>query len=763
MTSRTRALVLALLLILPTGLPIGLLPAAPSGAQTGPADPTDPEGDEGPARISVVAIDLAAGPGLRSAPGPDPDGPDGPDDAVDAVDGIGWSVLVENTSGGAWSQVEVIAEVHGSLGSRSALRAALSGLAVPPVVQRLVVPARFGAGVDAGTLDPGGIVRIEGRVPLAGPSLSGPSNAVHPLRLQVIADGAPVGRIDTAVVRLGTPPSVPLAASLVWPVTAPPARDGAGDVSVALDPLTVPGGRIDTVVTALDGRRPITGATAEQGRDQGRWDGLALVPSVHLIEDLALRSADVPSTLVDELLDGQPEDGMEGQVDAGAIRAAVLLRRIRSAGLALRDGPVVTPYADADLARLLASDAVLQPLAARSVLEGDRRVATLLRRPPTPVVLLAAPVSPASLDLLLHETVLLPHAAIDAPDLALDVTLGEPVRSLRSPTGRLFDALVGDPYLTAALGASTRAAPGDPVLAAHEVLVRTAMVHLEAPGREGRSVILLPPEDFDPDPRFAAALLAGFSEAPWLTPSGLTALVAAATDDREPVVLAPDPAAALPTRLIDSLLRTERGLEQLVDATAGITSDVPLRAGDRELRAANDELMRAVSRSYAGDTEGALTLLSGVRAGVSSAFGTFGIQATDVTLTDRDGIVPVTITRVGGVTMRVRVEVTGPSALTWTDGRVRELVLAPDGTGSLEVPVRSGPTGRFPVVVRVTDPSGERILASGTLAVRATAVAGPALGLLSVLILTLLVVGIVRQRRRGPIVVVDRSAEGAGR
>ena len=747
MTPRTRALVLALLLLVPVGPPT-LSFAVDDGLA-----------DEGAARVSVVAIDLAVGPGIRSdadAPGP---GGNGPLDGNSPRDGIGWTLLVENTSDTAWSRVEVIAQVHGPLGSRSALRAALSGLAVPPIASRLV----FLAEID--TLDPGGVVRIGGRVPLTGSVLTGSSNAVHPLRLQVLADGEIVGRIDTAVVRLGQPPIAPLSTSLVWPITAPPLRDATGDVRTALDPLTVPGGRIDTVLSALDGGRPVplppTG--------QGLHSGLAFVPAVHLLEDLAQRGADVPPELVDEVLDGttqpdlsDPALGLDPELDQGALRAAVLLRRIRSTGLALSDGPVVTPYADADLTRLLASDPALRPLAARAVTEGGRRLNTLLGRTPVSVTLLQGPIAPASLGLLASETVLLPHAAIDAPDLALDVALDEPVRSLRSPTGRLFDVVVGDPFLTAALGTSTRTTPGDPVLAAHEVMVRTAMVHLEAPNRKGRSLLLLPPEDFDPDPRFAAAVLAGFAAAPWLTPRSPTALVGAALaaiapNRSEPVRLASEPVSALPARLVDSLRRTERDLELLVGATGDVAPDVPLRVGERELGAANDELMRAVSRSYSGDTEGALALLSGVRAGVTTAFGAFEIAATDVTLTDRDGIVPVTITRTGGAAMRVRVEVAGPSALSWTDGRVRELVLAPDASGSLEIPVRSGPTGRFPVLVRVTDPTGERVLASETLSVRATVVAGPALGALSVLIITLLVIGIVRQRRRGPIVVVDRT------
>ena len=793
MTFRSRAHVLALLLILPLGASSG----APAGAQVGP------DADAGPAQVRLVAIDTAVGPGAVAAAAAAGDASD--DDAPDdpRAERIGWTVLIEHAGDLPWSRLDVVAELHGPLGSRSALRAALAGGPVPPVLRRVSVPAPSGPpGSDR--YEPGSVVRITGDIPLAGSVLASTTSAVHPLRLRIVADGAVVGSIDTAIVRLGTVPSAPLAASLVWPLTTPAAR-GAADGARAIDGFILPGGRVDTLLTALDS----DAATVVDSRDRTTSPGLVspglvLAPAVHLIEDLALRAADVPSSLVDEVLADARAQNPGGQelrsqdllgagvggvdLDEGAVRAAVMLRRTRTTVSALRERPIVTPYADADLSRLIASGPDLRPLAARAALEGGRRIAGLFGRQPASAVLLTAPVAPAALDLLTSNTLLLPYAALEAPDLALDVPLEEPVGSLRSPAGRVFDVVVGDPYLSAALGTSTRTAPGDPVLAAHEVLVRTAMVHLEAPGREGRGLLLLPPDGFDPDPRFAAALLEGFRTAPWLTPSDPISMVAVARTAPRTLVLSGESAEPFPRRLVDAVRRTGRDLELLVGATAGVADEPAVRVGTRDVGAANDALLRAVTRpsspavggtdgptgpngvgpvnGAAAGTEDALALLAGVRAGVSAAFGTFEVAAADVTLTDRDGIVPVTLTRVGGVPIRVRIEVTGPAALTWTDGRVRELVLPADGSGSVEMPVRSGPTGRFPVTVRVTDPTGERELATATLSVRATAVAGPALGLLAALVVVLGIVGTVRQRRRGPSVAAirqDRDAEDGPR
>jgi hypothetical protein len=700
---RATALAVVLLLLPPTVMGVG--PMTRTAAAQGAPD----------ARVTLADIDPVVTSGSEA----------------------GFAVVIEHTGDAPWSRLEVIAELHGALGSRSALRTALAGGAVPARVQQSVTVA-----ATTRPVPPGGVTRITGAVPLTGAALSGPTSAVHPLRLQVLADGVEVGRIDTAVVRVGARPTNPLATTLVWPLAAPPARAPDGDPSALLDRLTLDGGRLDTLLSALAGLPSDTPLSP----------GIALHVPTHLVEDLRLRAIDVPSALVDEVLDGPPPPPPPETVDEAALRAALLLERLRTLTRAQPSDPVTSPYGDADLGRLLVSGPDVAPLAARAVLEGTRRLPLLVGRAAAPVMLLEAPVSPAALDLLPTRVILVPHEALEEPDLALDVPLGEPVRALRSPTGRIVIALVGDPYMTIALGTSTRSLPGDPVRSAHEIMVRTAMVHLEAPGRAGRALVLLPPTDFDPDRRFAAELLERLAAAPWLAPSAAEELAAASlrTGAAEPARLLGGTSEPLPGRLVSALTVTGRDLALLAGAVdpSGAAGD-EITVGARALRDASDELMRASSRAFARDVDGAIALLAGVRAGVDEAFGALTLSVNDVTLTDRDGTVPIGVARDGGAPLRVRIEVSGPSALTWTDGRVRELSIASGETRAIEVPVRSGATGRFPVTVLVTDPSGQRVLATDVVGVRATAVAGPALVLIGVTVLVLTVVGTLRQRRRG--------------
>jgi len=184
-----------------------------------------------------------------------------------------------------------------------------------------------------------------------------------------------------------------------------------------------------------------------------------------------------------------------------------------------------------------------------------------------------------------------------------------------------------------------------------------------------------------------------------------------------------------------------------VDLSAG-GGDGAIPVGARTLREAADELLRATSRSLRGPAT-AVDLLDGVRAGVADTLGEIVVTIDEVTLTDREGTVPFTLSHDGEVPLRTRVTLTGPAALAWTDGRVREVTFAAVDERAFEVPVRAGATGRFAVTVEVTDPSGTRVLAREVAGVRATALAGPALVAIGLVVLALVVIGTVRQRRRG--------------
>jgi len=732
----------------------------------------------------LLTVGVAAAPGVRPASAQEPALPGS--DATVAVslvsidttvgegvgrEDFGWRLLVEQRDTEAWQRLTLTATLHAQSGNRSALRAALAG-GVRPAALRTVVSE------VTGPIAPGSVVRIDGSMTLGGLTFPPGIGGVHPLRLSVLADGIEVARIDTAVVRLAGAVTRPLLTALVWPITSPSARAPDGRIAPEFDVLTEPGGRLDTLT------RPHTAARA----------GVLLVPAVHVLEDLARRARQTPTGVLPPATDWDaagteadrtdpaqptpdstspnlpstppstpPNGGQNGAPDApdpGAVRAGLLLTRLSDAVLRAPDAPATMPYADADLSALVASGPVGRDLAAIAAREGTARARALLPRRPASVSVLQGPVDPRVLDLLGSDLLLAPFDAFDQPPLALDLPLGDPVRQISTPAGRRLPVIVADPFLREALSVSTRSSPGDPVLAANEVLVRTAMLYFEAPGRADRGLLLLPSDGFDPDPRFAELLLDGLGSSPWLRPTSAQRIAANADVPLEPIRLRPTTGASLSSRLIRSLesVRAQRDLlaaavdrDALIAAGAPVAADgsVSVPLAGRLLEEIDDELLRAVPRAPDVDTERSLALLDGARDAIDRAFGTPRLTALDLTMTDREGRLPLAVSSTSALPLRVRVAVEAPAALSWPDGDLRILDLPAGGEQSLEFTVRSGSTGSFPVTITVTDPSGTRVLARETVAVRATALARTALGGIAIVVAALTIVGAIRQRRRG--------------
>ena len=675
-----------------------------------------------PARLELLALPAVVG-------------------ALPGLDAVAWRAAVTHAGDAAWSRVDVTAELRAAVTSRSALRAALDGTAVTPLLRRRSVALAPRA------LAPGEKGLAEGVVPLAGLAPAGEPGGVHPLRLRVIADGVEVARLDTAVVRLTTAPAETLATALVWPLGHPPllatddAEADAADAA-ALAAAIAPEGRLGTAVAALTRADPTVAAA------------VTLAPAAHLLEDLAALAA------------GAEDDAAGDDTTVGAGDAATMLATLRALAATGRSGPVATAYAGADLAQLAAaappaagSDAssraaaataadVVARTAALAAFEGGRRLLPLLGRAGVPVTLLDGAVTRRALDLV-DGTVLLPHAALDLPDRAVDPSLGEPLRRVAAASGRIVPALVADPFLAEALAGVDRAAlaarQGGPLAAAQEVLVRSALVFLQAPGREDRGLLLVLPPTPDPDPTALDEVLARVGAAPWLDLVGPATLAArAGTASRVAVLptdVPPRPRLAAALTAADDAVR--RALAT-VDAPDG-----PPELGGRTPAELEELLLRAAGlASSGGDVDRALAAVATVRAAADGAVGPVAVAAADLTLTDAAGPLPLSVANGGPLALRVGVEVVGPAGLAWPEGTTRELLLPAGGDTVLELPVAARGTGTFPVIVRVVDAVGGE-LASVTIAVRSTAVAGPALAGIAVAVVVMTAIGVVRQRRRG--------------
>jgi len=112
--------------------------------------------------------------------------------------------------------------------------------------------------------------------------------------------------------------------------------------------------------------------------------------------------------------------------------------------------------------------------------------------------------------------------------------------------------------------------------------------------------------------------------------------------------------------------------------------------------------------------------LAGVREG------TRGFAITDdekVTLTSREGDIPVTLRNDTGGPVDVMLRFDSDNRLEFPDGNRRRLVLA-EGATRIDVPVVARTSGSFPLRITATAPDGSLVVGRARLAVRSTAVSG---------------------------------------
>jgi hypothetical protein len=701
------------------------VPSAPSAAQE-PAPgadvgspPENPDEPGGSVRLTVTDLSGVLGPGSR------PHTDDGLSLTSEAPEQFDLRMLVENDSDLALDGLRVVIEIHPPALTRGLLRQALEGdLASEPLTVRtspeLLDGAPLGAGAIAGVaerFEAGDIQWPEG------------PGGVHPVRIAVTRGTTTLDEVVTAVVWLGEIPTSPLLTSLVWPLDTAPWRTTGGAYPDTVGREVRPGGRLDVLLAAAE----------EAGAAP-----LVLAPAAHLLEDLSDRSDGFDALARQD--DGSLETRSVTAEDAQAVLARKTLRRIRELAANQLHAPVSGTYADADLAALTDGSTATLELGGIAASEGRRRVQLQLGTPvDAGVHLVDGPISPAVLDLLPGDAVLLPYRATAGEALAGDPAIEDPVRMLRTPSGRLLTALIADPYIEASFAATGHR--GGPILTAQRTVAESALAYLVAPGTDDRALVLLPPPTWQPSPTAAAALVRGLGEASWLT---LTSPARIASDARyagSAVELAVSEDGVFQGELVTVLSDASAGLASLASALP----DPDNRIQGRSLQDLEDDLMRATSRWYRGDavTGEAEALVRDVQRAIDTTLGDVEVTSGTVTLTSDSGQIPVTLQRTRGGAVQVVVTVESQGRLLWPEGRRSEILQLDEGSSqTVAFPTQALSTGTFPVTVRITDPEGITILAATTLSVRSTAISGVALTGTGLLIVVLLLVGAFRRRER---------------
>jgi hypothetical protein len=554
----------------------------------------------------------------------------------------------------------------------------------------------------------GGLAEVEGgvesgdtrRLPLVAVELKEVApfygNGLLPVKVELLSAGFPVAVLRTAVVFVEEEPQVPLNVNLTFELDAPLRMLPDGSfVEEALSPELSPGGRLEILLSAL-----------EQAAEEASFP-VTLVVSPLLLEQVARMSSGYRLHVGTSLVTVPPDDD-------DAVRAAGFLERLTSVAQRPDTELVALPYASPSIPALVPPQLGQDLLA--QISRGRATVSRLLGEGPSETLF-----RPPGGNLTADAVEAL--AGVGVETLLLDADGVEPLESLTySPppdgfltagSGRTMQVIVPDPGVAARLGAL----PDDARLRAQLLIGELSAIYFEFPSVD-RGVSILIDGSTAPEPRFLSSLVRTLTGLPraisWLRPAKasrmLTTREVGAAEGSRRRELVPSRGPQFSALFLSEMAETQATLQQYA-AVAG--EDTPLLFRLRGLR------FIAESRWLLREEEEALAYMRAARAAVHREFAKVEAPLpSDVTLTSRNGVIPVTIHKLADYDMRVTLVLQSPRLeVIGGPGRVVTLT-RPEQLFTFQV--RAQTTGRFPVEVFVETPNGARI-AQSRIVVRSTA------------------------------------------
>jgi hypothetical protein len=273
------------------------------------------------------------------------------------------------------------------------------------------------------------------------------------------------------------------------------------------------------------------------------------------------------------------------------------------------------------------------------------------------------------------------------------------------------------------------ATPGQTALVSNQVLAELAMVDLEAPGHL-RGIVVAPPPGAVLAPGFLSVVLAGLHANPLLNAVPLAQMfrdlsTATQANGRPLVRQLEGPQDVAPLG----------GAELLATARATVSAAGELYGDSSPLvRALDQELDVSLSAAFSTPQRAAL-IGSALRAAESDLSKVKLPPSTSITLTSRQGRLPLTLLSSAGIPVRVLLMLTSEQ-LSFVDAKFGstgschpvnpgsedcQLTLS-RSTTTLQVPVVVRTSGAFPLALQLATPSGSEEIAAGTDTVRSTAI-----------------------------------------
>ncbi|MCU1494648.1 MAG: hypothetical protein JWO62_2412 [Acidimicrobiaceae bacterium] len=289
----------------------------------------------------------------------------------------------------------------------------------------------------------------------------------------------------------------------------------------------------------------------------------------------------------------------------------------------------------------------------------------------------------------------------------------QPTSSANTPV-----ALVADPGLAAHFAAD----PGDPELAAHQLLADLAEIYFDAPSDQDPRGVVVAPAGWVPNASFLTAVLSGLADSPILgsLPLGQAfQLPIGGNGSPRQEQLAPVTTSNQQGLTTSPVVTARRELGVVKSVLAG-DKTLLSRLGDAILIGESTGLSSGTRRTYDSAPHQALDKL---RSSLTIT------EGKAVTLTSRTGQIPINIVSTSRYPIQALIELRD-SALDFSHSGTRsKLVTFSAKITSLDYRVSTRTSGASRLDVVVVSPKGDVTLLSGSFTIRSTAVSGVAVAL----------------------------------
>jgi hypothetical protein len=281
--------------------------------------------------------------------------------------------------------------------------------------------------------------------------------------------------------------------------------------------------------------------------------------------------------------------------------------------------------------------------------------------------------------------------------------------------GTSMRVLLADSGLTSILGsASATSSAGAQFAAEQDFLAQTAMIVAEAPSLM-RSLVIAPPQRWDPSAAEAAKLLSMTYSAPWLDKVDLSSLATAAGNlkQHESLPLSKPSPAELGETYLDQV--------QSVNSSLTVYEDLLLEPGPALLHRLDTAAVATESSAWrgVGPAGSGLTKLSAYLKSREEKVQI--LTGTKLLLAGSSGPAPVSVQNAGQLPVQVRVQATVPQNSPLTVDKLDKLItINPGKTATVTMTVHSSAIGTSQMQLQLVTENGSPVGASHQLSVQAT-------------------------------------------